>query len=695
MRIETVELENIRSHADTHIEFSDGFNCLVGGLGTGKSSILYAVDFALFGEPIGRSYDYLLREDADFGKVTVKFQMNGKEYLIQRALRRQNDRISQDMEQLRFLEEGKVMAEMKGEAVAEQLASVTGFDREIFREIVWIRQEHLKDVLNMTPADRQKRLDQLFGLSDYEAAWTNLRPVIAGLEKESGILQMDADVVGIGELTSRRNDAVKELETNENELTETKTKLSVAKKEFQQTSERLKNLEAVRRANEQLRREEASLQAKLSGIQQSSVRLNEEIEKRTKRVEESQKRLDNLNSQLNSYKEKLREVGLPPELTVEQLEDYRQTLTGEITGNLGREESLKGDISRSTQRITNLVKENTCPLCLQVLSPEYKESLMQRLYKEVSDSKQQLASLKDVTEKHENVQNIVEAIIHSFHTSQTRTEEISSQIEDEKKSVVNVQGRLTQSQSDEKTVDAELTVLRSRIKEFDISELEKAEEEDKEAYDLLSDLKHRAQVNEANKTEIQKRLQTIEERLKNAQQKTSRLEKVKKITSLAQEIRQSYRSIQPRLRGEFIRYLERVVQQFLDELTGAEGTAVSVRIDEDYTPLIEAEKGRERSSLNLSGGERTLLAFAYRLGLGQLIMQWRAGHGLPMLFLDEPTESLGREDGSIDRLAESLSRLKTVEQIIAVTHSEAFAEKADHVIRLEKRENKSTASIER
>ena len=695
MKIQSVELENIRSHTKTRIDFSDGFNCLVGGLGTGKSSILYAIDFALFGEPIGRSYDYLLREDADFCKVTMKFLKNGKEYVIQRALRRQNDRISQDMEQLKFLEEGKVTAEIKSEAATEQLFSITGFDKEIFREIVWIRQEHLKDVLNMTPTERQKRLDQLFGLSDYEAAWTNLRPVIAGLEKESGILQRDADVVGIGELTSRRNDAAKELETNENELTETKTKLLEAEKGVQQTLKRLKSLETVRRTNEQLRREESSLQAKLSGVQQSSSRLNEEIEKRTKRVEESQKRLANLNSQLNSYREKLREVGLPSELTVEQLLDYKQTLKGEITGNLGREESLKGEISKSTQRITNLVKENTCPLCLQVLSPEYKESLMQRLYNEVSDNKQQLVNLENITEKHENVQNIVETIVHNFQTTQTRTEEIFGQIEDEKKTLVDAQNRLEQSRNDEKMLDVELKLLRSKIKEFDISELEKAQEENKAAYELLSDLKHKTQINETNKTEILKRLQTLEERLKNAQQKTSRLEKVKKVASLAQEIRQSYRSIQPRLRGEFIRYLERVVQQFLDELSGAEGTAISVKIDEDYTPVIEGEKGVERSSLNLSGGERTLLAFAYRLGLGQLIMQWRVGHGLPMLFLDEPTESLGREDGSIDRLAESLSQLKTVEQIIAVTHSEAFAEKADHVIRLEKHENRSIMSIER
>ncbi|MEM2309019.1 MAG: hypothetical protein QXV71_00780, partial [Candidatus Bathyarchaeia archaeon] len=86
---------------------------------------------------------------------------------------------------------------------------------------------------------------------------------------------------------------------------------------------------------------------------------------------------------------------------------------------------------------------------------------------------------------------------------------------------------------------------------------------------------------------------------------------------------------------------------------------------------------------------------AYRLGIGQLIMHLKSGRGLSMLLLDEPTESLGREDGSIDRLAEMLSRLKTIEQIIAVTHSEAFAEKADRVIRVEKRDGRSIILAEK
>jgi exonuclease SbcC len=112
-------------------------------------------------------------------------------------------------------------------------------------------------------------------------------------------------------------------------------------------------------------------------------------------------------------------------------------------------------------------------------------------------------------------------------------------------------------------------------------------------------------------------------------------------------------------------------------------------------PLVSSKMGYEWEVSNLSGGERTILAFAYRIGLGQLIMQFRTGHGLFMLLLDEPTESLGREDGSVERLAEAASRLKAIEQIIAVTPDEAFAEKAEHVIRIEKEAGESQIHIEK
>lgn len=219
---------------------------------------------------------------------------------------------------------------------------------------------------------------------------------------------------------------------------------------------------------------------------------------------------------------------------------------------------------------------------------------------------------------------------------------------------------------------------------FDLSQLEKARELRDQAFAEHSQLKSKLETAETRKDDLALRMEELKQRLDNAQEKVERMKRIENLLQIATDVRDAYRSIQPRMRKEFVTFLQRMIQQFLDDLTGGVGSALTVLMDETYSPIVKGEEGYEREVTNLSGGERTLLAFAYRLGLGQLIMQSRTGHGLGTLLLDEPTESLGREDGSIDRLAEAISRLKAIEQIIAVTHSEAFAEKAEHVIRVEK-----------
>ncbi|MEM5855644.1 MAG: AAA family ATPase, partial [Candidatus Aenigmatarchaeota archaeon] len=47
--ITKVELKNWRSHLDSRLEFSPGTNILLGSIGSGKTSVLDAICFALFG----------------------------------------------------------------------------------------------------------------------------------------------------------------------------------------------------------------------------------------------------------------------------------------------------------------------------------------------------------------------------------------------------------------------------------------------------------------------------------------------------------------------------------------------------------------------------------------------------------------------------------------------------------------------
>lgn len=694
MIIDSILIENIRSHTKTYIKFSRGFNCLVGGLGAGKSSILYAIDFALFGDPLGRSYEYLLREGADIGRVALKFIENGKEYVIWRGLRRRGGHIGQDPEQLKLFEGNRLLAEAKSEAVSEQLKSIIGIDKDVFREIAWIRQERLKEILDMMPTERQKKMDSLFGISDYETAWTNMRSIQRWYESERAALERDPEVINIWETQNKYEETVKALSIKELDLEEARKNLQKAEMELKEVSLRLEEIMDLRRKSEEMRSKESELKSKIEALESICARLMGEIRERKSRISDLEGRLEALRSQEENYRRNLADLGLQENMSLEDIQFHLNSVIEQISSMRGEEENVRGEIKRATQRISNLVMENKCPLCFQNLSPEYKDKLIDQIYQEISNYRQQLNVLEKSIGELEHLRKALFTVFSNLQAISLKREEIFKQLENERALLNKTMIELNEREKEIKVLRKNLSELQSRMAEIDYSKIEEVQRLYNEALEKYSSLKYKVQSLEAQKNEIIIMLDNLKERLDVAQRKIERLEKIKEILVFIEEARQAYRSIQPKIRRDFVKYLERIVQQILDELAGPEGHALTVKIDENYAPIIESEEGYERSTMNLSGGERTFLALAYRLGVGQLIMHLKSGRGLNMLLLDEPTESLGREDGSIDRLAEMVSRLKTVEQVIAVTHSEAFAEKADQVIRVEKRGGESKILVE-
>lgn len=695
MRIKTVQLENIRSHVKTTVPFAEGFNCLVGGLGCGKSSVLYAIDFALFGDPLGRSYNYLLREGADNGKVTVQFVRNGKNYTLHRGLRRNPKGISQDKEQLKLFDGDKLIASVKNEAVAEQLKAITGLDKDLFHEVVWVRQEQLKELLNARPRERQKRLDQLFGLSDYEVAWSGLADFQRDYKVEKGVYERDFDVVSIKKLQTDYNKLIKEFSLLEGELEHLKEKSIQAEAVFHKASSSLQNLEDLRKQTEELGKKEAQLQANIANTEDVSKRLTDEIERKKLLIEDFGKRMKSMETQERSYRDKLGEEGLKTDQTIEEFREYLAAVEKQITSVGGEQEAVKKEMLTSEGRISTLATESKCPLCLQELAGDYKKSLLERLHEEDVEHERRLAELQKNLDERERLRGIVNLAVLNLQSLAPQIEDLKNRIVEEQGSLTRLSTQLEEKQRQEKVFRDQLNVAHLEIAKFDVSELETARKLRDEAFTQHSNVKHELETVRSRKKDMLSRMDELKERLDHAEQKVERMKNVEMLLGVIEGIRRAYRSIQPRLRSELVTYLRRMVQQVLGRLVGETGPLLTVNIDETYSPIVKSEEGFEREVSNLSGGERTLLAFAYRLGLGQLIMQSRTGHGLYMLLLDEPTESLGREDGSVDRLAESISRLKAIEQIIAVTHSDAFAEKAEHVIRVEKETGVSRVSVEK
>jgi DNA repair exonuclease SbcCD ATPase subunit len=346
-------------------------------------------------------------------------------------------------------------------------------------------------------------------------------------------------------------------------------------------------------------------------------------------------------------------------------------------------------------RVKSISLENRCPLCLQPLTEEYKSELAGRIQGENDDRKKAADQLRAKIEELQQLKTTANNALSNLQMLMPRAEELKSRIKEETNTFTELLTELDDKQRLEKDVHAQLDTLRYELKKYDVSEVETAKTRREQAFRQYYVLESEMRAKENRKKDLTVRLDEIKERIDQAQQKVERIQKIAKAVELVGGIRDACRSIQPKLRSEFVKVLRNFAQQVLDNLTGGEGPVLNLIIDETYTPYVLSESNIEREVANLSGGERTLLAFAYRLGLGQLIMQSRTGHGLSLLLLDEPTESLGTEDGSIDRLSEAISKFKAIEQTIAVTHSEAFAEKAEHVIRLEKESGESKVSVER
>ncbi|MDR0470411.1 MAG: SMC family ATPase [Nitrososphaerota archaeon] len=699
MKIDVVQLENIRSHTKSTVPFTRGFNCIVGGVGCGKSSILYAIDFALFGDTIGRkSFDYLMREDADFCRVTLQFSQNGRIYKLIRGLKRKGRALNQDSEQLKLYEDDQLVASMKNEAVAEQIKAITGLDRDLYREIVWFRQEHLKDLLDAKPRDRQIRIDEFFGLSDYETAWSSIAQYQRDFETEKRIYEKDPDVCSLEKLGAEYNRASEDFTSLVMALETATQRLTNAKSVLDEADLRLKRSEEKKLAIEELKRQEARLNANYTNTTQTSTALTERIEGKKTILTNLIQRQTSLDTQINQCLSRLEQTGIPKDQTLEQLHKCLLSFDDKLSQLRAEQEAASQSLLQDQKRAETLSKsaqDSQCPMCSQPLMGAYKNDLLKNITQTNQEREKIINRLRLEVATLQKTKTTASQAYNDLQTNLARNPDLAARIVEEQDNLKNLLAEQEVNQRLEVAQQTELQVCQVQIAQFDISELQAAKDQKdqtlKQYYAAELDLRTKAN----RKADLNLHLQEIKDRLEIAQQKLDRSEKISRIIELLGAIRDAYRSIQPKLRREFVKVLHNFVQQVLDSLVGGETPMLNVVIDETYTPYVKSEAGVNREVNNLSGGERTLLAFAYRMGLGQLIMQSHTGQGLSMLMLDEPTENLGSEDGSIERLADAIGKFKAIEQIIAVTHSEAFATTADHVISIDKEANASKLSIER
>lgn len=86
MKLISLQLKNFRQHKHSKIRFQDGMTAIVGANGSGKSTILEAITFALFGEQRQKkeTIRFMWSEEGEKFAVELVFSFDGKTYRVYR-----------------------------------------------------------------------------------------------------------------------------------------------------------------------------------------------------------------------------------------------------------------------------------------------------------------------------------------------------------------------------------------------------------------------------------------------------------------------------------------------------------------------------------------------------------------------------------------------------------------------------------
>jgi len=137
--IRSVELKNWKSHHETKLDFEEGVNALIGTMGSGKSSVLEAVVFGLFGTiPSLNSrevkLDDLIRRTpspADEAVIEIEFEIQEKNYTVKRKIERDKGTSRSELRK-----DGELIEAPSTREVTEQVEKLLGLDFDGFTRAV-------------------------------------------------------------------------------------------------------------------------------------------------------------------------------------------------------------------------------------------------------------------------------------------------------------------------------------------------------------------------------------------------------------------------------------------------------------------------------------------------------------------------------------------------------------------------------
>lgn len=210
--LQSVELENFLSHKNTKLTFDKGVTVFVGQNGAGKSSIIDAITFALFGEHLRKSTKGLLRRGNNQAYAKVVFSIGNRQFEAVRKIDSKGtvgavlqEKVNGELVPLAAGERKQF-----GESMTKTIESLIGLDFEKLKVASIVQQGELQAIIETDPRKFKELINAVIGIDKLDIAYESMKKTIDSF-RDTIRTKLSYDDTNIDVLQNRVDALLKEI----------------------------------------------------------------------------------------------------------------------------------------------------------------------------------------------------------------------------------------------------------------------------------------------------------------------------------------------------------------------------------------------------------------------------------------------------------------------------------------------------
>ena len=665
--INSIELGNFLSHSDTQLNFDNGVTIFVGDNGAGKSSIIDAITFALFGKHTRGEKKGIVKRGTNQSYVKLNFNIAGKQYQAERKYDKGTlSALFSEKINGKWVQMAAGERKQYGESMTAEIEKKIGLTYDKLKIASIVQQGELNSIIESGPSKFKELLNSIIRIDKLDVAYHSMNNIKNDFREK---------------IREKVGDDHEHLEYLEKKFENYKTILSQSKTQKDQLDEK----------NEKLEEEIAKLKKQEESESSKIEKLSQLDDKRQELISYAKDAIEDIRNEIAENEAKIQSCEPCFEYFGER-DDVEKKLKSTESAKYESEQKLLGLFSNKSSLLEKeslakklQLKDNKCPVCdskVDKLTPlfqvEHLKQELQNVQKQIDEEENKkercLKKNKEFSEKLEKAKEAETTLkAHSIKNKDDLVK-IKNVIKIQKTKIQKIPSALIHENLVEivslgpiaKRLVNSISKLQEETKGFDKLEFSKLKtliiQKQNENLEIISKL-----------GAINGKINDSEEEIRHLELLISQLKIVKDYVSELDEIRKNIFNrdgpVATSMRSWALNTISAKASEYLS-LLNTKIQRISLSEKKDITCYSKNEKLDLKS---LSGGEKVCVSLALRLGMASLL----GASNINLMILDEPTTHLDAKRKK--ELVNVLSQLSNISnkiipmQFIIITHdSEIF-----------------------